>query len=242
MAELKNPLVPAKRGRPSKTAPVVYDNVTVITSEERSRINELVTGIASDGEKAHRLLLSAVQKHFELGGIIAQVVARLPAGKAASAKLVEQWTGIPERQVNLDLKIYKRFKDKTELLEGLTMRDVAAIVSDAVPRATEKKERVQVHYGLPEGQMQFPDESFALPPLSGVRLDTFRVHSDPYTGNLWLLQDGQAGAVPIGSLTVEQPKDAVMKDAYSRLLAETQCAVERYYAVIEQEHREEGAA
>lgn len=243
--QLKNPLIPAKRGRPSKTAPVVVDGVTVITGEEKARIRELVTGIESDGDKARRLMMSALEKHFELGKIIDGIIPRLNAGKAASAALIAEYTQIPVRQVNLDLKIFKQFKDKPELMANITMREVTAMISDGAEKRGGREDSTgeRVQYMIPAGQLQFNEESFGLPPLSGVAMDTYRVQLDKQNGTLYLLQKGAPSAVPLGTLTVETPKDAAMQDAYERLMSETQCAVERYYAVIEQERRrEDGAA
>ena len=44
----------------------------------------------------------------------------------------------------------------------------------------------------------------------------------------------RCGPIPVGGLTVDQPHNETMKAAYNELLDQTQCALERYYALIEQ--------
>lgn len=222
-----------RRGRPSKTAPVYDENgVMLLSSEQRERINELVTGIRTDGEKVHKLLISAAQKHFQLGEILCDV-ERKSVGKMTVAKY-EEITGIPSRLVSTAMKVYKHFANNPEALDGLSMRDVAMLICEKKEDAGKTATHVQ--YSLPsnDDNAELINESFGLPTLSGVSLNNYRLHGDKKSGTLYLLGRGTTAAIPIASLTVGQPQDATAEDAYNDLMNGVQEALERYYSVLEQ--------
>ena len=244
--QLKNPLtqetaLPAKRGRPSKTAPVYDGDVMVLSSDERARINELVTGITADTGKIHKLMLSTARRYFELGGIILDAIRRFPASKAPTTEMVEKWTQIPARKVTTALKVYKHFKEAPELLEGLSMRDVALMIGDKNSGTGGTKEKTgKLQYACPAGPQLFDSEDFGLPTLSGIELDMFRVRMDKSHGDMYLLKKGWNIPIQVVNFTVEEPKNVAERTAYDRLIDETQGAVERYYATIER--RDKGNA
>ena len=92
-----------------------------------------------------------------------------------------------------------------------------------------------VHYNLPEGQLEYSNEfDFGLPTLSGIELTNYRLHADTKSGNFFLLSKKDKLPIPVGGLTVDQPHTEAMKAAYRELMTETQCLLERYYALIEQ--------
>ena len=107
-------------------------------------------------------------------------------------------------------------------------------------RIGEKKESdggetSPVQYNLPEGQLEYSNEfDFGLPTLSGIVLTKYRLHADTKSGNFFLLSKKDKLPIPVGGLTVDQPHNETMKAAYNELLDQTQCALERYYALIEQ--------
>ena len=222
-------LVPAKRGRPSKSGPVLIDGLVVLTAEERERLNELALGIKSDGEKIHRLMMKAAQRHFEMGKIRdACIGERL--GLPTMAKL-EQATGLSQHLCSTSLKIYKHFKDAPELLEGLTMRDVAALIS---PPKEKGEKPNKPDYALPSGQLEFCEDSFGLPTLSGINMNNYRI-VDGDQGRLYVLKRGVNIPVPVSQMTINPPDkdDVVMSEAYRELMNTTQCALEKYFSIME---------
>lgn len=222
-------LVPAKRGRPSKSGPVLIDGTVVITADERERLNELAFGIKSDGEKIHRLMMKAAQRHYEMGQILNTCIGRV-RGLPTMAKL-EQATGLSKSLCDTALKIYKHFKDAPELLEGLTMRDVAALISP--PKDKGEKPR-KTDYALPAGQLEFCEDSFGLPTLSGINMYNYRIVNGNQ-GRLYVLQRGVNIPVPVSQMTINPPDkdDVVMAEAYRELMDTTQCALEKYFSVME---------
>ena len=241
MAELINPLSGAKsimpepapkRGRPAKNAPVYDDdNNLIITSEERETINGIVEDIRHTAKKVEALMVSAAQNYFNLGEILER--ASKKATCSMTAAKYEAKTGIPARMVSTAFKIYKEFADNPEGLTGLTMREIAMRIGEK--KESDKGETSPVQYNLPEGQLEYSNEfDFGLPTLSGIELTNYRLHADTKSGNFFLLSKKDKLPIPVGGLTVDQPHNETMKAAYNELLDQTQCALERYYALIEQ--------
>ena len=241
MAELINPLSGAKsivpepmpkRGRPAKNAPVFDDdNNLIITSEERETINAIVDDIRHTAKKVEALMVSAAQNYFNLGEILER--ASKKATCSMTAAKYEAKTGIPARMVSTAFKIYKEFANNPDGLTGLTMREIAMRIGEK--KESDEGETSPVHYNLPEGQLEYTgDYDFGLPTMSGIELSSYRLHADTKNGNFFLLSKKDKIPIPIGGLTVDQPHNDTMKAAYNELLVQTQCALERYYALIEQ--------
>lgn len=241
MAKLINPLsgetsiVPElapKRGRPAKNAPVYDDdNNLIITSEERETINGIVEDIRHTAKKVEALMVSAAQNYFNLGEILER--ASKKATCSMTAAKYEAKTGIPARMVSTAFKIYKEFANNPDGLTGLTMREIAMRIGEK--KESDEGETSPVHYNLPEGQLEYSNEfDFGLPTLSGIELTNYRLHADTKSGNFFLLSKKDKLPIPVGGLTVDQPHNETMKAAYNELLDQTQCALERYYALIEQ--------
>lgn len=237
MAELINPLsgeksiTVAKRGRPAKNAPVYDDDGNMIlSSEERETVNNILEDIKHTGRKVEALMISAAKSYFALGEILDQAARKATCTMTASKYEVK--TGIPARMVTTSLKIYKRFCDNPDALEGLTMREVAMLIGEK--KGVEDKAAGGVQYSLPDGQLEMIGaEDFGLPTLSGVNLEKYRLHTDMEHGKFYLLSKIDKIPIPMGSLTVDQPRNEVMKSAYNQLMQETQCLLERYYSLIE---------
>ena len=241
MAKLINPLsgetsiVPElapRRGRPAKNAPVYDDdNNLIITSEERETINEIVEDIRHTAKKVEALMVSAAQNYFNLGEILER--ASKKATCSMTAAKYEAKTGIPARMVSTAFKIYKEFANNPDGLTGLTMREIAMRIGEK--KESDEGETSPVHYNLPEGQLEYTgDYDFGLPTMSGIELSSYRLHADTKNGNFFLLSKKDKIPIPIGGLTVDQPHNDTMKAAYNELLFQTQCALEHYYALIEQ--------
>lgn len=241
MAELINPLSGAKsivpelapkRGRPAKNAPVYDDdNNLIITSEERETINGIVEDIRHTAKKVEALMVSAAQNYFNLGEILERASKKSTCSMTAAK--YEAKTGIPARMVSTAFKIYKEFANNPEGLNGLTMRELAMRIGEK--KESDKGETSPVQYNLPEGQLEYSNEfDFGLPTLSGIELTNYRLHADTKSGNFFLLSKKDKLPIPVGGLTVDQPHNETMKAAYNELLDQTQCALERYYALIEQ--------
>ena len=221
-----------KRGRPAKNAPVYDDdNNLIITSEERETINGIVDDIRHTAKKVEALMVSAAQNYFNLGEILER--ASNKATCSMTAAKYEAKTGIPARMVSTAFKIYKEFANNPEGLTGLTMREIAMRIGEK--KESDKGETSPVQYNLPEGQLEYSNEfDFDLPTLSGIVLTNYRLHADTKSGNFFLLSKKDKLPIPVGGLTVDQPHNETMKAAYNELLDQTQCALERYYALIEQ--------
>lgn len=222
-----------KRGRPAKNAPVYDDdNNLIITSEERETINGIVEDISRSVKKVESIIRSAAVNYCCLGSMLYQ--ASCKATCTMTAAKYEAKTGIPARMVSTAMKVYKKFGNNPEALAELSMREVAMLIGEKKD-AQNGGETSTVHYNLPEGQLEYSNEfDFGLPTLSGIELTNYRLHADTKSGNFFLLSKKDKLPIPVGGLTVDQPHNETMKAAYNELLDQTQCALERYYALIEQ--------
>lgn len=231
MSELLNPLMEntPRRGRPSKTAAVYIDGVLVVKESEREEINNLAAQIDVSITKAKKHITDAVVSHFALGEIIETKILPRWVGKCTAQEVAEK-IQIPAKVVLDSSKIYKGFKDNREALEGMAVSTALAFLREQ--KKVEKTEQVQ--YALPSGQVGYDeDESFGLPTASGIPLSTYRFRSKD--GKFYLLHKGFPTAIPVASVTVDQPKTPSQQMAYDNMMVQTQKAFEEYYATIEAE-------
>lgn len=231
MSELLNPLMEntPRRGRPSKTAAVYIDGVLVVKESEREEINNLAAQIDISISKAKKHITDAVVSHFALGEIIETRILPRWVGKCTAQEVAEK-IQIPAKVVLDASKIYKGFKDNREALEGMAVSTALAFLREQ--KKVEKTEQVQ--YALPSGQVGYDeDESFGLPTASGIPLTTYRFRAKD--GKFYLLHKGFPTAIPVASVTVDQPKTPSQQMAYDNMIVQTQKAFEEYYATIEAE-------
>lgn len=231
MSELLNPLMEntPRRGRPSKTAAVYIDGVLVVKESEREEINNLAAQIDTSITKAKKHITDAVLSHFALGEIIETKILPRWVGKCTAQEVAEK-IQIPAKVVLDASKIYKGFKDNREALEGMAVSTALAFLREQ--KKVEKTEQVQ--YALPSGQVGYDeDESFGLPTASGIPLSTYRFRAKD--GKFYLLHKGFPTAIPVASVTVDQPKTPSQQMAYDNMMVQTQKAFEEYYATIEAE-------
>lgn len=231
MSELLNPLMEntPRRGRPSKTAAVYIDGVLIVKESEREEINNLAAQIDTSITKAKKHITDAVVSHFALGEIIETKILPRWVGKCTAQEVAEK-IQIPAKVVLDSSKIYKGFKDNREALEGMAVSTALAFLREQ--KKVEKTEQVQ--YALPSGQVGYDeDESFGLPTASGIPLSTYRFRAKD--GKFYLLHKGFPTAIPVASVTVDQPKTPSQQMAYDNMMVQTQKAFEEYYATIEAE-------
>lgn len=229
--ELLNPLMEntPRRGRPSKTAAVYIDGVLIVKESEREEINNLAAQIDTSITKAKKHITDAVVSHFALGEIIETKILPRWVGKCTAQEVAEK-IQIPAKVVLDSSKIYKGFKDNREALEGMAVSTALAFLREQ--KKVEKTEQVQ--YALPSGQVGYDeDESFGLPTASGIPLSTYRFRAKD--GKFYLLHKGFPTAIPVASVTVDQPKTPSQQMAYDNMMVQTQKAFEEYYATIEAE-------
>ena len=232
MSELINPLMEnlPKRGRPSKTAAVYVNNVLIATEAEREEINSLANQIDISITKAKKHITDAVISHFDLGAIIETKILPRWTGKCTANDIAEKLQ-LSAKMVLDATKIYKGFKDKREALDGMAVSTALAILREQ--KKVQKGEKVK--YSLPSGQIGFDEEdSFGMPTISGIELNTYRFRTSK-DGKFYLLHKGFPTAIPVASVTVDQPKTPAQQMAYDNMMNQTQKAFEEYYAAIEAE-------
>lgn len=230
---VQNPVKVAGKGRPAKDAAVYIGGVLVMSSADHGKFNALAGELVKDGKKLEELVFSAVKKHFALGKIVSTAAEKLPRGFTNKdlAEALKVQSGV----IGTSYRVYKKFMDCPEALEGLTLRDVAALISDRKPAEGAGREKIE--YSLPVGQLEDLSDSFGLPTLSGVRLESHRLRYNQ--GEFYLIRKGFNVPLPVVRMTVEQPRSESMEGAFSLMRDEVQKALERYYKACEDAEEEE---
>lgn len=226
---VKNPVKVAAKGRPAKDAAVYIGGVLVMSSADHGKFNILEGELVRDGKKMEELVNSAVKKHFALGEIVTAAAEKLPRG--ATNKDLADALKVPQNLIRTSFRVYRKFRDCPEALEGLTFREVAALISDRKPGEGAGREKIE--YSLPVGQLEDLSDSFGLPTLSGVRLESHRLRYNQ--GEFYLIRKGFNVPLPVVRMSVEQPRNETMEGAYALMRDEVQKALERYYKACEEE-------
>ena len=226
---VKNPVKVAAKGRPAKDAAVYIGGVLVMSSDDHGRFNALAGELVRDGKKLEEIVSSAVKKHFALGEIVTAAAEKLPRG--ATNKDLADALKVPQNLIGTSFRVYRKFRDYPEALEDLTFREVAALISERKP--AEKSGRERIEYSLPVGQLEDLADSFGLPTLSGVRLESHRLRYNQ--GEFYLIRKGFNVPLPVVRMSVEQPRNETMEGAYALMRDEVQKALERYYKACEEE-------
>lgn len=234
----ENTPAPVKRGRPAKNAAVyTEDGTLVLTAEERAYINDLNREIDRLMESIKQNIQDAVLRLFDLGDILYKMIDRVPTLKL---KICSKLTGINYDRVSQAFRTYDKFKNNLGQLADMTMSDLMPLIRvKRLPDAKEGgTETHQIQYAsLPGGGEEAARESFGIAPLSGALLLRHRIRANPQDGKYYLLEEGCGAAIPIASLSVDMPQNAEQQAAFREMQDEIQCAMERYYAVIEQDGR-----
>lgn len=226
---VKNPVKVAAKGRPAKDAAVYIGGVLVMSSADHGKFNILAGELVRDGKKMEELVNSAIKKHFALGEIVTAAAEKLPRG--ATNKDLADALKVPQNLIGTSFRVYRKFRDYPEALEDLTFREVAALISERKP--AEKSGRERIEYSLPVGQLEDLADSFGLPTLSGVRLESHRLRYNQ--GEFYLIRKGFNVPLPVVRMSVEQPRNETMEGAYALMRDEVQKALERYYKACEEE-------
>lgn len=226
---VKNPVKVAAKGRPAKDAAVYIGGVLVMSSADHGKFNTLAGELVRDGKKLEELVNSAVKKHFALGEIVTAAAEKLPRG--ATNKDLADALKVPQNLIGTSFRVYRKFRDYPEALEDLTFREVAALISERKPAEGSGRERIE--YSLPVGQLEDLADSFGLPTLSGVRLESHRLRYNQ--GEFYLIRKGFNVPLPVVRMSVEQPRNETMEGAYALMRDEVQKALERYYKACEEE-------
>ena len=226
---VKNPVKVAAKGRPAKDAAVYIGGVLVMSSADHGKFNTLAGELVRDGKKLEELVNSAVKKHFALGEIVTAAAEKLPRG--ATNKDLADALKVPQNLIGTSFRVYRKFSDYPEALEDLTFREVAALISERKPAEGSGRERIE--YSLPVGQLEDLADSFGLPTLSGVRLESHRLRYNQ--GEFYLIRKDFNVPLPVVRMSVEQPRNETMEGAYALMRDEVQKALERYYKACEEE-------
>lgn len=221
----------ARRGRPARNAAVYGDGGTLLLSEEeRAELNAAVREFERSVDGLERTVKYALLKLYESGRLFDVMEDRDPS---LTVRRTAELTGIPVSRVSAAKRTYRKFAGSPGAMQGLAVADVMRMIAERPARAADDGTGRQVRYAAPAADDGYVRESFGIAPLSGAPLRKYRIRADPQEGKYYLLQEGFGAALPIASLSVDEPRDAEQQAAFREMQDEIQCAMERYYAVIE---------
>lgn len=221
----------ARRGRPAKDAPLYGDGGTLLLSaDERAELNRENREFERAVLELERTIKSAVMRMYRMGELFDLMEGRDPS---LTVVRTAEMTGIDRDRVSAAKRTWRKFQGRPEDLQGISAGEVMRMIAERPATAAPRDAR-QVQYAAPpcagDGYVR---ESFAIAPLSGAPLVRYRIRADPQEGKFYLLQEGYGAALPIASLSVDEPRDAEQQAAFREMQDEIQRAMERYYAVIE---------
>ena len=222
----------ARRGRPARNAAVYDDDGTLLLSEEeRAELNAEYKDLNRALLELERTVKYALIRFYNMGRLFDVMENRNPS---LTYKRTAELVGFAVHIVSISKRTYRKFKGRPEAMQGLAVADVMRMIAVRPARAAAADGTGrQVRYAAPAADDGYVRESFGIAPLSGAPLRKYRIRADPQEGKYYLLQEGFGAALPIASLSVDEPRDAEQQAAFREMQDEIQCAMERYYAVIE---------
>ena len=230
----ENTPAPARRGRPAKKVKnsAVYSDsgILVLTAEDHARLNDLnweIDGLLACIEQHTR---TAVQRLFEIGKLFWDM---MDLDVMLKIKTCAELTGTEYHRASIAVRTYKKFCSSPEQLEAMTMSELMPLLRvKSLPEGDEDARQIQ-YAPTPTGGEEVARESFGIAPLSGVELRRYRIRANSQNGKYYLLEKECGAAIPIASLSVDTPQNAEQQAAFREMQDEIQCAMERYYAIIE---------
>lgn len=203
----------------------------LLTEEERAELNAANREFERAADGLERTVRYALLKLYEMGRLFDVMEDRDPS---LTFLRTAELTGINRNRVSAAKRTWRKFCGSPEAMQGLAVADVMRMIAERPARSADGAAGRQVRYAAPpQADDGYVRESFGIAPLSGAPLGKYRIRADPQEGKFYLLQEGFGAALPIASLSVDEPRDAEQQAAFREMQDEIQCAMERYYAVIE---------
>lgn len=222
---------PAKRGRPRKDAPLVLDNVELLSGEERAQHYRDV----ADLHRGMKQLRQTVQELARTLCSIGQRMAEMQGRHFGKLK-VEDYTRLLEissAECRAAKCVYLATLDNPDFLRSDDAQDftsVAQVLKHFRRPQEERKELPQVQYPASPAPQWSPAEG--LPCKSGARLNRYRIRAEPTDGQFYVYHNDDV-PYPAVSLAVEVPRNFQQETAFERMRDKIQVALEEYYSVVE---------
>ena len=185
-----------------------------------------------DGVKAlEKLLKGAALQAFEIGGSLKALRERDPA--RTWKNLIEDVFPFTVKTANNYLRVYFKFRDTPEALEGMSKTE-AYIGSGVKGLIAERKETIpgRLETATLQEEIDFDIEQiFKMPCVSKAKLENYRIETIGKNGRIWMI-DRSGMSMPVAQLYATPPQ-GFPETEYNELFRNVQIALELYFEKIE---------
>ncbi len=201
----------------------------------RYKLTEDDVKIIQTIHKGHDSLLktlgSAAWQAFKIGKLLVVIREKDPA--SPWGQTVKDLFPFSITTANNYLKVYFKFRDNPEALEGMSKTE-AYIESGVKGLIAEKKETIpgRLQMATDQEELEFDlEQIFKVPCVSKAKLENYRIESAGKNGRIWMI-DRSGMSMPVAQLYA-MPPEGFPETEYHELFREVQIAFERYFEKIE---------
>lgn len=198
-----------------------------LNDEDLKLIQKILDGLSA----LEKLIKGAALQAFEIGGCLKALRERDPARTWNS--LVEDVFPFSVKTANNYLKVYFKFRDNPEALEGKSKTE-AYIESGVKGLIAEKKEAIpgRLEAATLQEEIDFDIEQiFKMPCVSKAKLENYRIETIGKNGRIWMI-DRSGMSMPVAQLYATPPQ-GFPETEYNELFRNVQIALELYFEKIE---------
>nr|WP_314782208.1 hypothetical protein [uncultured Treponema sp.] len=201
----------------------------------RYKLTEDDVEIIQTIHKGHVILLktlgSAAWQAFKIGKLLVVIREKDPA--SPWGQTVKDLFPFSITTANNYLKVYFKFRDNPEALEGMSKTE-AYIESGVKGLIAEKKENIQgrLETATLQEEIDFDIEQiFKMPCVSKAKLENYRIETIGKNGRIWMI-DRSGMSMPVAQLYATPPQ-GFPETEYNELFRNVQIALELYFEKIE---------
>ena len=201
----------------------------------RYKLTEYDVEIIQTIHKGHVSLLktlgSAAWQAFKIGKLLVVIREKDPA--SPWGQTVKDLFPFSITTANNYLKVYFKFRDNPEALEGMSKTE-AYIESGVKGLIAEKKENIQGRLETETLQEEIDfdiEQIFKMPCVSKAKLENYRIETIGKNGRIWMI-DRSGMSMPVAQLYATPPQ-GFPETEYNELFRNVQIALELYFEKIE---------
>lgn len=201
----------------------------------RYKLTEDDVKIIQTIHKEHALFLKnmreAAERAFKIGKLLVEIREKDPA--SPWGQTVKDLFPFSITTANNYLKVYFKFRDNPEALEGMSKTE-AYIESGVKGLIAEKKETIpgRLETETLQEEIDFDIEQiFKMPCVSKAKLENYRIETIGKNGRIWMI-DRSGMSMPVAQLYATPPQ-GFPETEYNELFRNVQIALELYFEKIE---------
>ena len=192
---------------------------------------EIIQTIHNGHVSLLKTLGSAAWQAFKIGKLLVVIREKDPA--SPWGQTVKDLFPFSITTANNYLKVYFKFRDNPEALEGMSKTE-AYIESGVKGLIAEKKENIQGRLETETLQEEIDfdiEQIFKMPCVSKAKLENYRIETIGKNGRIWMI-DRSGMSMPVAQLYATPPQ-GFPETEYNELFRNVQIALELYFEKIE---------